>query len=95
MGTKSQSTIRSLNKDLERMIEKLKSRIKLQLNQHQKNLSYFENSVNHFDPVHVLKKGYSITKLNGKILTDAEKINEGDELETVLYKGIVKSKVEK
>jgi exodeoxyribonuclease VII large subunit len=95
LGAKSHSTIRSLDKDLVRAIEKLKFRVKQQLNQKLKSLDYFENSVNHFDPKNVLKKGYSITKLNGKILTDAKKVKEGDELETVLYKGVVKSKVEK
>ncbi len=95
LGAKSQSTIRALEKDLERAVEKLKFRVKQQLNQQRKSLNYFENSVNHFDPKNVLKKGYSITKLNGKILTDAKKVKEGDELETVLHKGVVKSKVEK
>ncbi len=95
LEAKSHSTIRSLDKDLERTVEKLKFRIKQQLNQHCKSLDYFENSVNHFDPKNVLKKGYSITKLNGKILTDAKKVKDGDELETVMYNGVVKSKVKK
>jgi exodeoxyribonuclease VII large subunit len=95
LGAKSQANVRARNKDLARAIEKLQFRIKQQFNQQSKNLDYFESSLNHFDPKNVLKKGYSITKLNGKVLTDAKKVKEGSELETVLYKGVVKSKAMK
>ena len=89
---KSRANLRMRDKDLTRAIEKLQYRVKQQISQQKKNLDYFENSVNHFDPKNVLKKGYSITKLYGKILTDAKKVKEGDELETVLYEGSVKSR---
>jgi len=95
LGAKSHANIRMHDKDLMRTIEKLEYRIKQRINQQKKSLDYYESSVTHFDPKNVLKKGYSITKLGGKILTDANKAKEGDELETVLHKGSVKSKVDK
>jgi exonuclease VII large subunit len=45
------------------------------------------------DPKMVLKRGYSITLLNGKVIQDADSINEGDQIETRLYSGTMHSTV--
>lgn len=42
-------------------------------------------------PEQLLKRGYSITLLNGKSVRDASKIKSGDEVETVLATGKFKS----
>lgn len=47
-----------------------------------------------FDPKLILKRGFSITMLNGKALTESMKANEGDVIETVLFKGKLISRVE-
>jgi len=44
-------------------------------------------------PVNVLKRGYSITRANGKALISASDVKEGDELETVLANGSILSAV--
>jgi exodeoxyribonuclease VII large subunit len=46
------------------------------------------------DPQHVLKRGYSITLFGGKPLKNAGEVNKGETIETVLYEGRLKSKVE-
>ena len=33
----------------------------------------------------ILEKGFSITKLNGKVITSKTNIKSGDEIETILY----------
>ncbi|MDF1548106.1 MAG: exodeoxyribonuclease VII large subunit [Bacteroidales bacterium] len=86
--------IKILAKDLNRAIEKIEYRVKQNIFRQHKTLEYFENSARHFDPINVLKKGYSITKLNGKILLDASETSVNDTVETILYKGQLKSKVE-
>lgn len=43
------------------------------------------------DPQHLLERGYSITLFNGKAVKDASKLRGGDEIETVLNKGRIKS----
>ncbi len=58
-----------------------------------RRLEYFEKSVQHLDPVNLLKKGYSISKVNGKIIKDVNEITPDMELETTLYNGKLKSKV--
>lgn len=47
------------------------------------------------DPQHVLKRGYSITMKNGKVLKNHAGVCAGDEIETLLSVGSVKSTVKK
>jgi len=47
------------------------------------------------DPQNILKRGYSLTLLNGKIVKSIDQISEGDQLETRLSDGIIESIVEK
>ncbi len=44
-------------------------------------------------PEAVLKRGYSITSKNGKVITNSEDIQKGDLIETKLKKGTITSKV--
>ncbi|MCX7862800.1 MAG: exodeoxyribonuclease VII large subunit [Bacteroidales bacterium] len=45
------------------------------------------------DPSHILKKGFSITKKNGKTIKKSTEVNSGDELITTFYNGQVTSYV--
>jgi len=45
------------------------------------------------DPKQLLKKGFSITKINGHAITQESTVKVGDEIETILYEGIVYSKI--
>lgn len=42
-------------------------------------------------PESVLKRGYSITRINGHAVTDASTVAEGDTISTLLYKGTIHS----
>jgi exodeoxyribonuclease VII large subunit len=46
------------------------------------------------DPINILKRGFSYTLNNGKLLTNYEDVKSGDELTTILANGKIKSKVE-
>jgi len=46
-------------------------------------------------PENILKRGYSITYHHGKIVNDAETLQDGDEIVTRLYSGNFHSRVEK
>lgn len=52
-----------------------------------------ENQFNALHPANILKRGFSITIFNGKSLTDANKVQCGDQIETILYHGKLTSKV--
>ena len=47
------------------------------------------------NPQKILRRGYSITMKNGKVLKDPEPLVEGDELKTILYKGKIISILKK
>jgi exodeoxyribonuclease VII large subunit len=56
-------------------------------------LSSFDNMLNILNPENVLRRGYTITSLNGKILKSAGQVNTGDIIDTRFTEGMVSSKV--
>lgn len=58
-----------------------------------KSLSSIQEKLRLVDPQNILKRGYSLTLLNGKIVKSVEQIKEGDWLETRLSDGMVESTV--
>lgn len=60
-----------------------------------KNLNLIQEKLRLVDPYTILKRGYSLTMLNGKIVKSVKQIVNGDLLETRLSDGTVESKVEK
>ncbi|MEA3478180.1 MAG: exodeoxyribonuclease VII large subunit [Bacteroidota bacterium] len=63
---------------------------------HQKNsdLNQLENHIRMLDPKNVLKRGYSITRLNNKAILSPDEVIKSDILVTELYSGKIKSIVE-
>lgn len=57
------------------------------------HLNALQKQVRLLDPKNTLKRGYSITQLNGKAITGAQDLRENDEIETLLFEGSIKSKV--
>lgn len=59
----------------------------------QTELGNIEKNVNNMKPENVLKRGYSITYLNGKAVSSFSNVREGDVLNTVLNEGNITSTV--
>lgn len=59
------------------------------INNQKQQLSFIEKSIEILKPDNVLKRGYSISLFNGKLLTTVEQLKNGDQIETVLYQGKV------
>ena len=57
------------------------------------HLSLLEKSLQLADPQHILSLGYSVTRLNGMVVTNAETLKSGDLLETQLAQGTVTTRV--
>ena len=49
--------------------------------------------INMADPIQLLKRGFSVSRINGKALQSLAEVKEGDVIETLLLDGKVKSKV--
>jgi exodeoxyribonuclease VII large subunit len=71
--------------------EGMKNRIIVRLSKEELALNGLENSVRLLDPRNVLKRGFSITLVNGKALTDENEVKSGEEITTLLYNGTIKS----
>lgn len=72
---------------------KLMSEIQYFISLKAQALAAEQRNVHLLDPVHVLKRGYSITLLNGQALKMAKDVKEGDEIKTILVNGELISKV--
>jgi exodeoxyribonuclease VII large subunit len=84
----------SLNgRTLIRDSEILASTSKNRLNNIRNRLEDFNNSLKILDPENVLKRGYTITSINGKILIKCNQIKKDDVLNTQFSDGSVISKV--
>jgi len=56
-------------------------------------LELLEKSVNAADPVVILKRGYSLTRLNGRVVKGASELKKGDRLTTSFADGSVESEI--
>jgi exodeoxyribonuclease VII large subunit len=61
------------------------------LEREKKRMQLMESVMNAYDPVNVLKKGYSITMKDGKAVTDDRQVKAGDVLVTYLKDGEITS----
>lgn len=57
-------------------------------------LNHFEKNLSALNPEKILKRGYSITFINGKVIKDSKDIQRGSKIETILAKGSIESVVE-
>jgi exonuclease VII large subunit len=60
----------------------------------QQQLEMLDQKTQILSPVHVLKRGYSITRLNGKSVTHIDQVKTGDLIKTEVLNGIISSKIE-
>ena len=56
-------------------------------------IHYIERSARYLSPDSVLKRGYSISRVNGKVIKDSGEVSKGDTVLTVLHKGSFESEV--
>jgi len=65
------------------------------LEKDQEELENFRKAVRYLHPDQVLKRGYSITRMNRRSIKHSSEVKPGDQLETVLFEGKLKSTVNK
>jgi len=66
---------------------------KMLLQQQTHTLQMAENELKIADPQHILRLGYSITRINGRAITDAAQAQAGDTINTTLSNGTITSKI--
>lgn len=78
---------------IDRLNGELKQRVVRIFSDHQRRLELAANTVKFVDPKNVLKRGYSVTRLNGKAIKEINWLKQGDILETELVDGKFESEV--
>jgi len=66
-----------------------------QIRAEKKNLNSIQEKLRLVDPQNIIKRGYSLTMVNGKIVKSVDQIKAGDRLETKLSDGTVESNVKR
>ncbi len=64
-------------------------------NEQVKKIEWLEKNALLLDPTHILKRGFSITTLRGKLIKDPDEVANGENIETRLYHGSFHSIVKK
>jgi exodeoxyribonuclease VII large subunit len=57
-------------------------------------LDNIRRQIKNMSPENVLKRGYSITLLNGKAIMSFEEVNKGDTIQTTIFEGNISSTVQ-
>ena len=76
-----------------RMTESVRMMPVVRLTEQQGRVGVMEEKVRLLHPDNILKRGFSITRHNGKVITNAKTLKSGDELQTQVYEGEVTSVV--
>ncbi len=80
-----------------RMIFQQKEKLDLgshyNIREHKLELLNMEKNVDNMDPKNVLKRGFSITLHNGKVVSELLHLKHGDILQTLIFEGEIKSEV--
>lgn len=87
------SRVREAGMLTEQLKEKLSSSARQGSQRARLSLGHLERATAALDPVEVLKRGFSITRRNGKALRSADEARDGDVLHTELYEGIIESEI--
>ena len=78
---------------LERNIQKLINTSVTLISGNKTGVNNMENKLELLNPENILRRGYSITTMNGIIIKDRAQVKEGDLIDTQLYDGLLNSKV--
>ena len=93
LGSGARGVLKSGRQKLHQHLEMLQKVPGKVISGKQRELQLLEARVKLADPSNILKRGYSITYLQGSVLKQGIDINPGDEIETHLSSRIIKSNV--
>ena len=85
--------LQNITRKIDAIMENSLLAIKNSLLSANKQISYLQSIIESHNPERQLKLGYSIAKINGKIIKSFKKVEIGDTLDITLSDGIIDSKV--
>ena len=78
---------------LDTFIEKINILINQKIEKNKNEFKYASTKLELLNPISILNKGYSITKINNKAIKNITEVKVGDKIETTLSKGLITSKI--
>ncbi len=94
LGNSSQKLLVENGKKIQQVTQRYSDRSLLFIKDKKRELTNLEKNIGNMSPENVLKRGYSITRLDGKAVCSIEQVTKGDKLRTVVFDGQIGSKVE-
>lgn len=85
------NNIRGEDKLINDLFIKIKNGIQKRLRMENNRIESREDNIHHLNPENILKRGYSITRKDGRIIRSISQINLNDKIETILYDGRIES----
>ena len=85
------SHIRIQDREIHALQIRLKNVAHTLLLQKKNQIAWMEDKLHLLDPVNLLRRGYSITLANGKVVRNARTLEKGQQIETILHDGKVQS----
>ena len=89
----SRSQLTKHQQSIENQEMRLKPQVLFFLEKEEQKVYQLEEKVQFLDPIHVLKRGYSITRINGKAIDEHVLIEIDADIETQTIQGTISSKV--
>lgn len=93
LGSLMGHTLEKSKLKLENLTKNITPTILYKLDKNKSHLETLEQKLELLNPENILKKGYSLTIKDGKIITDASELKDGDTITTKLSIGTINSKV--
>lgn len=93
LGSLMGHTLEKSKLKLENLTKNITPNILYKLEKNKSHLETLEQKLELLNPENILKKGYSLTIKDGKIITDASELKDGDTITTKLCIGTINSKV--
>lgn len=89
----SRSLLQGFSQEIEQHRRLLIPQLKFILEKEKQAIGQYEEKVQFLDPIHVLKRGYSISRIHGKVIDESTKIELGTEMETQTIQGTLISTI--
>ncbi len=94
LQTAANKTIRSQHLYLPELEKKINKSSRILLTGEQKQIHWLEGKLQLLDPSNLLKRGYSITLVDGKAIRSIKNLRNGARIKTILFDGEVDSSIE-
>lgn len=93
IGLKSKNDLINAERMLEYIVHELPKSVQLNLKNQEKKLEQLSQICRLLSPEETLKRGFSITLQNGKVVKNAKTLKAGDRIKTLLHQGSLESEI--